>query len=54
MGHCRRCRKCVNPRIRVKLHEEGPIAPPGMPPQGNPAMEIKKEDCAAPEKPEAE
>ena len=53
MGHCRRCRKCVNPRIQVKLREIGPAVPPGtLPEQGNPAVEIKKENNEAPENPQ--
>ena len=53
MGHCRRCRKCVNPRIRVGIRKEEPENPPDLPPEeGNPAAETAGKDGQTIEEPE--
>jgi len=53
MGHCRRCRKCVNPRIRVGIREREPGAPAGLPQEEkNPSAETAEKDGQTPEEPE--
>jgi hypothetical protein len=54
MGHCRRCRKCVNPRIRVGILKKEALPPDETPSAEAASAEVKAagKNGEAPETPE--